>query len=200
LWCSIALLIEIIFYLPLLRAISKLLELSEDAKADVDRLFLREKYPKNAKLVLEGDICDKLFFVESGILRVYYVREGKEVTHAFRAEGEFTTAIDGFFDQKPTRYFIETLEPVTIRVISLSNLNFLFDQYKEVERLGRLIGFHFVKESAEHLYNLQFQTAKERYANLIEKHPSILMRVSLGTIASFLGITQETLSRIRAQH
>lgn len=186
--------------MPLLGNISKLVKLSDDAKLDIERLFVRERYPKATTLVQEGDICNRLFFVESGLLRIYYIREGKEVTHAFRAEGDFTTTIDGFFEQRPTRYFIETIEPVTIRVISLSELNFLFDKYKEVERLGRIIGFRYVQEAGEHLYNLQFQSARDRYASLIKKHPAILKRVSLGSIASFLGITQETLSRIRGQH
>lgn len=186
--------------MPLLGNISKLVQLSDEAKLDVERMFLRERHPKSTILVQEGDVCNRLFFVESGLLRIYYVREGKEVTYAFRAEGDFTTAMDGFFEQRPTRYFIETIEPVTMRVISLNDLNFLFDKYKEVERLGRLVGFRYVQEAGEHLYNLQFQSAKDRYASLIEKHPSILKRVSLGSIASFLGITQETLSRIRGQH
>ena len=186
--------------MSLIRTLNELVPLSEEVRKDVERLIERETYPKNTTIVHAGDLCRKLYFVESGLLRTYYLRDGRDVTHSFRGEGEFTTVIDGFYQQKTTKYFIETIEPVIVSVLTLEGLNYLFDKHKEIERVGRLINFNVMSEVADHLYSLQFQTAKDRYGSLLLRYPNILKRVPLGMIASYLGITQETLSRIRSSN
>ncbi|MEN9348793.1 MAG: Crp/Fnr family transcriptional regulator [Flavobacteriales bacterium] len=186
--------------MSLIRTINELVPLSDEVRKDVERLKEREAYPKNTTIVHSGDVCRKLYFIESGLVRTYYLRDGRDVTHSFRGEREFTTVIDGFYQQKPTKYFIETIEPCVISVLSLESLNYLFDKHKEIERVGRLINFNVMSEVADHLYSLQFQTAKDRYNSLLSRYPTILKRVPLGMIASYLGITQETLSRIRSPH
>ena len=82
--------------------------------------------------------------------------------------------------------------------MTLDGLNYLVDNFPELERFGRITALQMALEFGEKVKDLQFRTAQERYHLLLEKHPGILQRVSLGHIASFLGITQQSLSRIRS--
>lgn len=158
-----------------------------------------EMYPKNHLLHRENTVCRKLYFVEEGLLRIFYHSEGKDITYAFVTENTFTTLVDSFFEQKPSRYNIEVLEPSVISAISYVDLMNLFSDSHEIERFGRIITTEFLKAHSDRLASIQFQSANERYQTLQIRHPTVLNRVALGHIASYLGITQETLSRLRAR-
>ena len=100
----------------------------------------------------------------------------------------------------PDRRSIELLEDSTIIEIPHYELENLFAKYHDLERLGRLWSNYGIVQLQQRFDDLHFATAAERYAKLIQNNPSILQRVALGIIASYLGITQETLSRIRSQY
>ncbi len=160
--------------------------------------FTKESIPKNELLVREGQICRKLYFVEKGIGRSYYIKEdGKEVTQWFFGEGAFMSSVDSFFNQSQSHYYLEVLEDAMLYSISLDNIDLLLAQYHKMERLVRLITIDMLTKVVNKLNALQFQTARERYDYMISEYPDISYRVPLGHIASYLGMTQETLSRIR---
>jgi len=145
----------------------------------------------------EGSVCRNLFFIETGLARIFYYKDGKDITFSFVPENTFTTSADSFFEQKASRYNIETLEPCVVSAIKYEDLMSLFDQSHEIERFGRKIITEFLKSFSDRLISVQFETAAERYQTLQARYPNILSRVALGHIASYLGITQETLSRLR---
>ena len=169
------------------------------AEVGLEKAIAKEDFAKGHLLHKEGNVCRKLFFIQTGLARIFYYKDGKDITTSFVTENTFTTAVDSFFEQKPSRYNIELLEPSTVSSIGYDDLMRLFKESHAIERFGRMITTEFLKAYAERLTAIQFQTAAERYTALQTRHPSILSRVALGHIASYLGITQETLSRLRAK-
>ena len=165
----------------------------------LEKVITKEDFPNGYLLHREGNVCRKLFFIQTGLARIFYYKDGKDITTSFVAENTFTTAVDSFFEQKPSRYNIELLEAGTVSWIGYDDLMQLFKESHAIERFGRMITTEFLKAYAERLTAIQFQTATERYQTLQARHPNILSRVALGHIASYLGITQETLSRLRGK-
>lgn len=156
--------------------------------------------PKGHSLLRPGGICHYLYFIEEGLTRTYYIKDGKDVTDWISAEGSFAVSVISFLTHQPDRRGIELLEDSTFQALSYTNLERLYHQYHDIERLGRLLVSQGIIQLQQRFDDLHFATAQQRYAQLITANPSLLNRVPLGMIASYLGITQETLSRIRAQH
>lgn len=167
---------------------------------DILTHFKKETVGKNQVLVKEGQICNKLYFIEKGVARSYYLKEdGKEITQWFFVEGKIMSSIESFFQQIPSFYYLEMLEDSEIYSITREDLDALFARYHNMEKFGRLLSTEMLTRVINKLNALQFQTAKERYDYMLTEFPDISSRVPLGYIASYLGMTQETLSRIRRQ-
>jgi CRP-like cAMP-binding protein len=130
----------------------------------------------------------------------FYFKEGKDITDWLSAEGTFAGSMISFLTQLPDVRGIELLEPSLLWSFGHEDLEKLYKQYHEIERLGRLLSNHAYILVQQRFDDLLFTTSMERYHKLLQQNPTIIQRVPLGMIASYLGITQETLSRIRAQH
>lgn len=157
-------------------------------------------FAKNKYLVREGKICRYLYFLEAGALRGFYNHEEKEITHWFTFEEDFVTSFHSFITQKPAVENIQLLEGSVLYRISKEGLNTLMAQYHEIERLVRMVYEKYYIRLEERFVNAHFKTASERYQDLLQQTPHILERVPLGYIASYLGISPETLSRVRSRH
>lgn len=165
---------------------------------DILSCFEKKKLSKNTMLIAQGDICKELYFVESGIGRSYFLKEdGKEVTQWFFGSGKFMSSVDSFFQQTPSLYYLEILEDSVVYSISKNKIDELFSKYHKMEHFGRQVSIEMLTKVVNKLNAIQFQTARERYGYMLEEFPDISHRVALGHIASYLGMTQETLSRIR---
>jgi len=154
---------------------------------------------KNTHLVNEGKICRRLYFLEQGALRGYYTLEGKEITHWFAFEQDFVTSFHSFITGQAAVENIQLLEGSILWAISKESLGKLLNEHHEIERLLRIAYEKYYIRLEERFVNGQFKTATERYQSLLQQTPHIIERVSLGHIASYLGISQETLSRIRSR-
>ena len=183
--------------MSLLSYISTLISISKELEKEILATSKEFSVSKNTILIKEGERCRNLFFIKKGLLRGY--DEGKEITHWFAKEEEFGTSFYSFITNEPSPETIETLEDCELVQISHNDLQNLYSNFKETERIGRIITETYYIDLEERFLNIQFKSAKERYQNLIEKNPSLIQRASLGQIATYLGITQETLSRVRAE-
>ncbi|WP_026450226.1 Crp/Fnr family transcriptional regulator [Aequorivita capsosiphonis] len=171
---------------------------SPDELQDITSHFEKENIPKDTLLIAQGQISKKLYFIEKGMGRSYYLKEdGKEVTQWFFGVGKFMSSVDSFFQQSSSLYYLETLEDSVIYSISNEKMDLLFSKYHKMEKLGRLVSIEMLTKVVNKLNAIQFQTARERYDYMLAEFPDISYRVPLGHIASYLGMTQETLSRIR---
>ncbi|AWH85738.1 cyclic nucleotide-binding protein [Flavobacterium album] len=180
-------------------SISPFLKLSPESTQALLSLMNKESHPKGHVLVPCGDICRNVYYIEKGLARTFYLKDGKEVTERFKAENSFTCSMSGHVTNMPDGRQIELLEPSVIWSLPYNELEKLYDRYHEIERLGRYLITQEMLEMHRRLTELQFISAQERYSNLISNDPLLLQRVPLGLISSYLGITQETLSRIRAK-
>ena len=148
----------------------------------------------------EGRICPHLYFVQKGALRGYYYLDGKEVTHWFGFDNDFVTSFHSFITGTPAVENIQLLEGSLLWAISKESLVNLMRQFHEIETLVRMAYEHYYIRLEERFVNAQFKTASERYQDLLAQAPHFLERVPLGQIASYLGISAATLSRIRSEN
>ncbi len=186
--CIIALepLLDIIYHLP------------EPARATFLAAWKPLSVPKGYFLVPEGRVCHHIYFLSTGAVRIFYHKDDREVTEWLALDNSFFFSIRSFFEQVPTHLIIQSLEASELFAISHDDLMRLCDQYHAVEKLFRRMVTNSLLLSQARMESIQFETAQQRYGRLIQERPDILQRVPLAYIASFLGITQETLSRIRA--
>ncbi|MBL7931953.1 MAG: Crp/Fnr family transcriptional regulator [Bacteroidia bacterium] len=131
-------------------------------------------------------------------MRGYYILDNKEVSNWLATEEHFCTSYYSFIARTSSYETIECLEKCEVEAISYSTLHKVYSLFPETERAGRLILEDYYSRLEERMISLQFKSAKERYDVLFKTRPELLKRAPLGTIASYLGMTQETLSRIRA--
>jgi len=181
------------------KSVSPFVKLSPLTKQVLLAHMVKESLPKGYVLVPIGGICRNVHYMETGLTRTFYIKDGKEITEKFCAENSFTCSMTGHLTNTPDGRQIELLEPSVIWTMPYVKLEELYDGHHEIERLGRHIITADLLALQSRLSDLQFKTAEERYINLLTSKPSLLQRVSLGIISSYLGITQETLSRIRAK-
>lgn len=165
---------------------------------DILSKFKEEHFKKKVIVEHNGTVYKKLYFIASGMARLYYNRNGKDITGWFSKEGDFVTANDSFFQKKPSLLNLEFLEDSIAFTITINELEALFDKYHEFERFGRKLMHHILVYLSEKNYVMLFQSAENRYQLLLNHLPEVAQRAPLGDIASYIGISQETLSRIRA--
>ena len=183
----------------LLSYISSIISVSPKLEAEINSASKTVKAAKGKTLLNIDERCNHLYFIESGLMRGYYFDEDKEITNWFAQEGEFATCFYSFIAKQNAFENIQAIEDVVLTQLSYADLQNIYNRFPETERIGRIITENYYIKLEERLLSIQFKTAKERYENLFEKNSQLLQRASLGQIATYLGITQETLSRIRAE-
>ncbi len=172
--------------------------ISEKAKIELAEMVIKRELPKGTLLLEEGKTCKYLNFLESGFARAFYYQDGKKITSWFAFENDIVASMYSFTTQKPSFENIEIIENSVFHSIYFEQLEKLYRKYPEFNLIGRLLIEKYFIELEERILSLQIQPAKERYQKILKNQPELLQRASLGHIASYLGISQETLSRIRA--
>lgn len=157
------------------------------------------EYPKKTVLTKEGSHRKYLFIVKKGFIRRYALMDGKDITLEFAKENEMITSMHSIVTGKPTRDYIETLEDSTILKLDSEYIKQLYTVSQEAPKIGNLLRDKYFLNLENRVLTLQLSSAKERYNTLINEQPHIIQRASLGQIASYLGMTQENLSRVRAK-
>lgn len=182
---------------PIDRMIRQFSPLSEESRADLAAACTVKTFEKGHVLVREGEYSDQLFFILEGCARAFYLKDGKDISDWFAFEDHFICAIVSYFLDVPSPHYIELLEPSRLVLIRRADMQALCDRHHDIERLGHLSTTQTMLQLQRRVVSLQFESAQQRLENLLRIHPQITQRVPLGHIASFLGITPETLSRVR---
>lgn len=182
----------------LFQAISQIGNLSEELKEDISARLQYVTYKRNQVLLKQGEICDCLYFVSKGLLRAYYEKDEGEVSSWFMKEGDFIISVLSFFKRQASYESIAVLSDCELCYIHYDDLMELYDNYLEFNIIGRRLTEHYYCLSEMRLVGLRKQTATEKYEYLLSNYPELIQRVPSKHIASYLGIAEETLSRIRA--
>lgn len=180
------------------QAINHLSVLSPESNAAFVAAFEHWQVPKDHFLIRERELADYIFFIKKGIARIYYYKGGKEITEWIAMDGQFFLSITSFFQRTPSHLIIQTIEPAEVSGIHHNKLMELAKQYHDVETMFRKMLTGSLILSQQRMDSIQFETAQQRYERLLQQFPDMIKRVPLSYIASFLGVTLETLSRIRS--
>jgi len=162
------------------------------------RLVIKEvNIKKSTYLLNKGEVCQHMFFMQKGFARGIFHTKEKEITSWFWKETDLVTSINSFIKQEPSVESIEALEDSQLLQLSYADLQDLYSDFIEFNIIGRKIWEDYFLRSGEILIILRCMTAKERYDQLLNSHPDIFQRTTLHNISSYLGVTKETISRIR---
>ena len=159
-----------------------------------------EDYPKKSCFFKAGEIQTHMGYVCEGLLRRYYINEkGNTITTGFVKENEYATDYPAFIRQKPTKYFMECLEPSVIIHLSYQDIQNGYKKFKNNEMYGRLVAEKVLTIQTDRVEGFLFENAEERYLRFINENPDLINRVSLSHLCTYLGIERQSLSRIRSK-
>jgi len=154
--------------------------------------------PKNTLILKAGEICENHMFIHEGIMRSYILDdEGKEITTNFHTKNQVAIEQASFFNRSLSCENIQTLTDCTVWLVDFQKMNQHFNHYPEHREFGRRLMVRSIVELKERMILLQTETAEKRYFLLLKQNPEILKYVPLKQIASYLGLTDTSLSRIR---
>jgi len=162
------------------------------------RPYLSEKHLAPGEYFLnQGQVCKSIGFIEKGLVRLYYLNDGKEITHCFCKEHSITCSYSSLITQQPSDTAIQAIEPSTLIVFSYESLQKLYTKDLFWQQLGRIAGEKEYVAVDSHNRFLNDLSATERYLQILKNDPTLLQRVPLNYLASYLHVSPETLSRIR---
>jgi CRP-like cAMP-binding protein len=168
----------------------------EDELEDIVSKFRSKKIKKNGFLLKQGQICNDLIFVQSGCLRLYYIHEGIEVSVWFALQHSSAIEIYSFISETPTNNYLQAIEETEILYLPKSELNKLYKTHPQMQEMMRKFWEDVILHLLERFTALQRDTAEQRYLDLMNK-PELLQSIPQKYLASFIGVTPTSLSRIK---
>lgn len=177
----------------------KYIKVSENLKYQLLKR-IKPVYFKKGELVLDADtVCTKSYFICEGILRAYILKDGRKISEFFCTTNEWANSPKSFIQRTPDMYYIDAILDTSAYALHVADLGYLFDNFPEMERYARLSMGTVFGLLLERITSVRFTSAKEKYLHFKKVYADIYPQIPLGMVASYLGITQETLSRIRAE-
>lgn len=184
---------------PLAAFVNHIHPVHAEATSYINRHSYLQHVEKGTYLLREGEICKHLYFICKGAIRGYTKEGTKEVTTWITAENEMVTSIRGLSMQHPSLENIQAIEPCDLIVAHYDALQYLYKQHIEVNIVGRKLLEQYYSDAEERAFISRIPNAGKRYQHFLETKSNLANRIPLKYIASFLGMTIETLSRIRSK-
>lgn len=183
----------------LLERLNKLHPLGPELTERIKSVTKIVTYRAGDYILKEGQVCNKACLVVKGLARSYYIIEGRDITSRFMDEGFIITSWISYYTQQPGNEFIVAMEETTITCVEYTDIKKLYTEFPEFNIIGRKqaeYGFYLAEQRTQ---ILRKHTAEEKYKFFLDTHPSLLQRVPLKNIATYLGMNEETLSRVRSK-
>lgn len=171
--------------------------LSDTLKEHLSKVIKEKKLARGEHLLLKGQKCEFMSFVETGLLRCYSVKDDKQICTWFMREGDLTTSVESFYGQTPSLESVQAIEPTHVYYITYKELEYIYDHFMEFNYNGRILTQHYYRLSEQRSFSIRMQTAEERYQYLLNNHPELVKRVPNKYLASYLGMDPSTLSRAK---
>ena len=182
----------------LLETLSLIVPLPANLQERIKSELIIEEFTRKHLLLRPGETARRFYFIRRGFLRSYFIdRQGKERTNWFMGKGEMILSNYSFLTQKPSYGYIEVLQAAQLQSLTWHQLNAYYAEFKEGNLIGRIINQNQLLQSEEYAFLLRNSSISERHEILKNRYPDIEQLVSQYHIASFLGISRETLSRLR---
>lgn len=158
-------------------------------------------YQKKQIVLEPGQICDRMLFIHQGAMRSYRIKEGLDITYFFFFPDTFAFATDfaSFKTDQPTSYYLECIDDCRVTMFYRSDIYALYERYPEMQKFGRLMAEYAYLMMDRRMSHFQFHNLETRYLALLQEEPALLQRVPQHLIATYLGVTPESLSRIKQQ-
>lgn len=164
----------------------------------LESILVPRKYTKGEMILRDGEICEDIYYIERGLIRQFYYKNDKELTEHIGADGEIFMCIESLFKEEPTYLQVEALETTQIYCLPKQKLENVALHNVNIQILYRKILEESLIISQIHADLVRFETAQNRYVRLCKMKPQVVLRAPLVYIASYLQMTPETLSRVRA--
>ena len=183
----------------LIKGLEKLHPIDDALKAKVASLAKISEYKPDDYILKGGQTCDCARFIAKGIIRSYYIKGDRQVTSRFMGEGYIATSWISFYTQRPGNEYMQAVEDTLIISVSYHDIQKLYSEFPIFNTVVRkhLEYIFFLAEQRTQM--LRKQTAEEKYQFFIKNHPTLIQRVPLRHITSYLGMNEETLSRVRSK-
>ena len=184
---------------PLVDFINNIYPLTEEIMEFMSSRTTFKKVSKGKFLLKPGEYCNDYYYIHKGILRSYIKYGEKEITIWINPEGEITTAIRSIAGSRLSDEYIQVIENAELVVIPFNAMRELYERFPEMNKVGRMLLEEYYAASEERVFIARLPNAQARYQHFINSRPELLNRIPLKYVASYLGITLETLSRLRAK-
>lgn len=156
------------------------------------------KFAKGEMILSEGEICENIYYIEHGLIRQFYFKNGKQITEHLGEDHTIFMCIESLFREEPTKLQVEALEPTLVYALPKHRLEQVALHNVNIQILYRKILEESLIISQIHADIVRFETAQDRYKRMCKLSPQVILRAPLVYIASYLQMTPETLSRVRA--
>lgn len=174
--------------------------ISDSEFADSIYYFTTQHLKKEEFFVKQHKVCRHIAFIVKGTLRTYYLNEkAEEITSCFCTENNLTTSYKSFILQQPSNIILQAIEDTQLLVIDYDNLQKLYAKSAVWQTIGRAVAEREYIVMEQYASVLNNETAKEKYLRLLKEQPTVLQKANVEDIASYLGVTRRTLSRIRQE-
>jgi CRP-like cAMP-binding protein len=174
--------------------------LSEELKIYLYDSLRTETLPKKSRLLRPGSICERIYFVEKGLFRCFIRKKDEEICKWFMKEGDVVISVNSFFNQVPSTETIESIEACEIHSITFAQLQELYRRHPEFRSIGQKLTEIYYCRSEVRADNLIIKSTDERYNDLLRDQPDLAKRVPGKYLASHLGMSFQTFSRIKLSH
>ena len=182
--------------LELFQYLNSIYPLSPDIQSYLMQVLKRRELRANSYWLREGDTCDRIAFIEKGLMKIFYNSGHKEIIVWFNRECDVVISVKSFFNQIPSKLAIKTVEPSVINYIEYKDLDYIYSKYRDFNITARKITENYYCISEDHLM-LMHLSPKERYTALLTQFPWMPGRIKDKYLASYLGITNVALSRYK---
>jgi CRP-like cAMP-binding protein len=174
-------------------------KLDKETLSALNELSIEKKFKKGDFLLRQDEICKRSYWIEKGMARKYYLNDGKEITTELYFENDVAVSFDSYCLQQPSKEYIQAIADTTVLQTDFEAYQKAKVQFPKLAILDLLMTEYYAMWLEERLFQFHTMDAKSRYIKLMDEHPHVVQQIPLTYIASYLGISLETLSRIRAK-
>ena len=176
--------------------LTALAPLSEVAQTHLTQILSRQRLPKSTVVLAVGEVCDRLYFLETGLARAFYRDGPDEITSWIVGENDFMYSVHSYLNQQPSLETIELLEDTVLISATRADMDEFYARFPEGNLFRSLLTEHYLLRYDQRLRGLQMLRAKERVKRYAREHPNLFPRIPLKHLATYLNMTAETLSRV----